>query len=243
MVPIQRAKIVRVLAHCPVCKSVVEFEQTLDAVLEAVQRPQPKSLYDIPMPSGIELHREPETEPAVPNASPPSPGERLRIVRWWFGLEGLLTLPVAIGVNYFTLSSSNLKRVGNDGLLFFWIGWFAPFVLGLWLAHYALAGLLNRTVIILERGSLSIRHGPIPVRGNCDVLLRDVLQLYTIERQIAHRSRSQGCVYDLRADLRGGGTITIARGLNSPNQAQFIERAIELYAGIEDHPMPNEAPK
>ncbi|MBL8685225.1 MAG: hypothetical protein JNK05_38965 [Myxococcales bacterium] len=41
----------------------------------------------------------------------------------------------------------------------------------------------------------------------------------------------------------GAVTITIARGLNSPNQAQFIERSIELYAGIEDHPMPNEAPK
>jgi hypothetical protein len=234
--------ITRMVAKCRACQAVFAFDSQLrPAQAEAVQAPARAlaPLMEVPMPAGIELQRDASVAPASGDyrTSPGGPG-RLRIVRRWYTPQHLFMLFFAIAWNSFMvvwITGALSSGAGIGPILFST----AHVAVGVWVAYTALTGLFNRTVIEVDRGVLSVRHGPIPARGNRDIALSDLRQLFTIESTGNKGARS----YELHAIVSNGPTVTLAKGLTDSRQALYLERTIEDHVGIEDQPVVGEMRK
>jgi hypothetical protein len=240
MIPVEDVNITRLIAKCRSCQAVFAFEaQTASskAAVASVERARETSL-EVPLPAGFEVHR----DPAAPNASTDyrtaaTDRGRLRIVRRWFGPQHIVLLLFSLvwSAIVFKVAAALVSGLGLVGLLLSSVHG----IVGLVLAYGAVSGFVNRTEILVERGALSVRHGPIPTRGNRDIPADEVRQLFTIE----HRGNKGARVYELQALVSRGAAVTIAKGLLDPRQALFLERVLEEHLGIADQPVPGELPK
>ncbi|HEX4925353.1 MAG TPA: hypothetical protein VFV50_14760 [Bdellovibrionales bacterium] len=109
-------------------------------------------------------------------------------------------------------------------------------------AYVTLAFWLNRTIVIINRETLTIRHGPLPWRRPAPVNREAVEQL----RIVAYESYSYGGDPDIKGDetpvhalcikaaLKNKLEVLLVNGLFDYVQAVQIEREIEAVLGIED---------
>jgi hypothetical protein len=115
----------------------------------------------------------------------------------------------------------------------------AHVAVGVGLSYFTLALLLNSTEVRLTRYELSIRHGPLPWRGNQTLAADDIRQLYC-KRQIRHGKNGVSITYDVHALLKDGQGIKLLSGLNDEQQALFIEKRLEQWMGIRDQAVEGE---
>lgn len=111
---------------------------------------------------------------------------------------------------------------------------------GLLVAYGTAAALLNRTTIELDCNTLSVRHGPVPWSGNCNVRTQDVRQLY-VQRSRERGRRRAFYTYDLSAVLSDGRKIHLLRGLTDPDEATFLEQELERVLKLPDERVRGEA--
>jgi hypothetical protein len=239
-VPAEDVNITRMVAKCRGCQAVFSFEAQLQsAPVASAPAREIAPVMEVPLPAGIEMHRDAPAATASGDYRTAQGGVgRLRIVRRWFTPQHLFLLLFAIAWNSFMVMwiGGAISSGGGIGPILFstvHVG------VGLWVAYTALTGLFNRTVIEVDRGVLSIRHGPIPAKGNRDVTLSELRQLFTVEIVGNKGARS----YELHAIVTNGPTITIVKDLTDARQALFLERAIEDHVGIVDQPVAGEMPK
>lgn len=152
----------------------------------------------------------------------------LTISRRWFR-------PYHLGVGLFTL-------LWNGGLLLaafeasFWIyllphGW-----IGVGCLYYVLTGLLNSTVITVNKQKLSIIHQPLPTLNNKVVESASIRQLYAKERQ--HQGKNKVTYsYEIHAVNDKGQDNTLIKGLDAPVHALYLEEELERVLGIADKQM------
>lgn len=159
-------------------------------------------------------------------------GGDLTIVRRWFSW-------VYIFLAFFCLFW--------DGFLVFWYAMAfqpgAPLVMkvfpllhvgaGVFITYMTIAGFVNRTTFIVHRGLLSVRHGPLPWRGNLDVPTDGLAQLFCTEK-ISRGKNGTTVRYDVEAVLKDGRHLPIVRGLDDRDQALYIEQTLEKHLGIAD---------
>jgi len=164
-------------------------------------------------------------------------GLHLEIVRRWFG-------PKFLFLTAFT--------VFWDGFLVFWydqaIGSGDTLMLvfpllhvgvGIGLTYYVIAGWLNRTQVYVDKAGLHVRHRPVPWIGNINVPSLELKQLYVKEKE--SRTRNGTSVsFEVRAVTHGGRNIKIVDGLETQEQAFFIEQKVEKFLGIKDMAVPGE---
>ncbi|MEW6208245.1 MAG: hypothetical protein AB1631_07750 [Acidobacteriota bacterium] len=160
-------------------------------------------------------------------------GSAMEIVRKWFGWQ--IVFMTAFAIFW-------------DGFLFIWyskvgdsaepMSMYFPLLhvaVGIGLTYYVVAGWLNRTHILVSRGKIAVRHAPLPWVGNTELEVSNLKQLYAKEK----RSRSDNgtsTTYEVHAIAHNGRTIKLVRGLETREQALYIEQEIEKYLGIEDIP-------
>jgi len=136
-----------------------------------------------------------------------------------------------------------------DGFLVFWYGMaihggavgMLVFPLlhvgaGVWITYATLAGFVNRTRIAVADGVLSVRHGPLPWRGNREIPTADLAQLYCQE----HVGNKGARTYSLNALLNGGEKVGLVRSMPEPDQALYLEHLLEARLGIADVPVVGE---
>jgi hypothetical protein len=110
---------------------------------------------------------------------------------------------------------------------------------GVGITYYVLCGWLNRTRITVGRGKVSVRHGPLPWFGNLEMDSSALKQLYV--KEVISNSRNGTTVrYDLNALTREGRSIKFAGGMETSDQALYIEQEIEKFLGIKDGPVKGE---
>lgn len=110
---------------------------------------------------------------------------------------------------------------------------------GVGLTYYVIAGFVNRTLIRVGPGELSIRHVPLPWPGGKTVARAELEQLFCEEK--VHRGKNGvSYTYDVSAVLRGASRVKLVTGLQSPEQALYIEQQVECFLGIKDRPAPGE---
>jgi|LNFM01.1.fsa_nt_gb hypothetical protein len=239
-VPAEDVNITRMVAKCRACQAVFSFDPPARPIqTEVPQRSALAPMMEVPLPAGIELHRDSPATPASGDyRTAPGGVGRLRIVRRWFTPQHIFMLLFAIVWNGFMVLWIGGAIASGGGV---WPILFSSLhvAVGLWVAYTAIAGLFNRTVIEIDRGVLSVRHGPIPAAGNRDIAITDLRQLFTVQNVGNKGARS----YELHAIVSNGPTVSIAKGLTDERQALFLERTIEDHLGIVDQRVPGEMPK
>ena len=148
--------------------------------------------------------------------------------------------------------------VAWDGFLFMWYGIalgadtgdspvsiimvlfpIAHVAVGVGLTYFTLAGFVNRTRIEVSRNQLTIRHGPLPWKGNQDLPGRQLTQLYG-EEVISRGKNGVTITYELIALDRENRKVKLLSGLTEKDQALYLEQTLERRLGIEDAPVAGE---
>lgn len=108
--------------------------------------------------------------------------------------------------------------------------------IGVGLTYSTLAGLLNRTRIEVSRHLLTIRHGPLPWKGNQTLNGRQLKQLY-VEESVRSLKRNAQVGYHVMALDQGGNKVRLLSNLEDKDHALFLEQELERHLGIEDAPV------
>jgi hypothetical protein len=158
-------------------------------------------------------------------------GSYIEIIRRWFG-------PHIIFLTAFVIFW--------DGFLVFWYCMavksqsLMPLIfpllhvaVGIGLTYYVIAGYLNKTFIKADYMNISIRHRPVPFFGNKTIKSSDVRQLYSKER-ISHSRSGTSVSFQVQALTHSGKTVKLLSGLETSEQALYIEQQIERFLNIED---------
>ena len=221
------------MAKCRNCNAVFSF------AARSPQAPvEQRARLRAPRPDGLYI-RETSFDPSEPGyRDAPRKGGSITIVRRWFS-------PVFIFLAFFC--------VAWDGFLVFWYSSLtggshefsiiaavfpiAHVAAGVGLTYFTLAGFLNRTTLHLNERFLSVRHGPLPWKGNHTLAREDIKQLYC-EHDVKRGKNGSTEWYYLSAVLMDERKVRL--GTMPVDQAKYIEDLFEERLGIADMYVPGE---
>ena len=214
--------------QCPSCGAAIADGMTLcnycqrPLIMPALRAPQP-------MPTRYQLVRD---------------DDGLEI-RWrWFSPAVFFLIPFCIAWNAFLIGwySMAFSSHGPDGAF----GWLmivfpvAHVAVGVGLIYTVLTMLFNATALRLDRGLLSITHGPIYFPGLSPVETDAITQVFCVET----RGNNEGAVqFEVRALLRDGRTQTLLGRLTDRNEALYLEQRLEAKLRLRDEPVAGELPR
>lgn len=162
---------------------------------------------------------------------------------WWRWFDVKHVLMLSFCVSWFALLyiwyRNALARHDLVALLF-------PLLhvaVGVGMAYGTFAGFLNSTRIEVRDGRLTLRHGPIPWRGNVSIARADLDQLYCQQRLGKDEDGKVFRTYDLMALLRDGRSRKLLTRLLEVNQALYLESCLERCLRIVDRPVEGEVNK
>ncbi len=115
-------------------------------------------------------------------------------------------------------------------------------LVGVGMAYYVLAVLLNHTYIYVNSGSLTTQHSPLPLPfyRNKEVASSEIDQLY-VQQYVASKTNGQpNYAFKLVARLKDGGEETLLKGINRLPHIRFAEQEVERFLGIEDRKVAGE---
>ena len=217
----------RGIATCLYCHAVSRLAGVSDSDEDRPAATREKDRPPVPRPEGIAVVED---------------GRTLRITRRWFHPMLFFLLFFCIAWDSFLIFWYSMALGVGSGP-FSIIAVIFPVVhvaVGVGLTYFTLAGFLNRTSIEAASGELTIRHGPIPWRGNRSIPVDDLDQLYSEERVSRGRQGATSTTYRLNAVLKDGRKLKLLSGLPEPDQALYLEQAIEEHLGIQDRKMRGE---
>ncbi|GIK43455.1 MAG: hypothetical protein BroJett011_72880 [Chloroflexota bacterium] len=168
-------------------------------------------------------------------------GGDMKITRRWFSPVVFFLIPFCLLWNGFILvfGFGSFLAADQGGIGAFGLCLLPHLAVGLFLAYFALASLVNVTEIKINTGEFSTRHGPLPWLGNRRLAASDITQVYCKEK-VRHRRRSTSVTYEVHAVTPANTTEKLLTGLNEPEEALFLEQEIERFLGIKDRPVPGE---
>ncbi|HEX8319918.1 hypothetical protein [Longimicrobium sp.] len=209
-------------ARCPTCDALLDLRGRAPS-LGAPGAPDRPAPIEMPLPNGIQVQ---------------SNARELRLVLRWFS-------PVYIFLAVFSIFWIGFLVIwyamAIDGPLIFQLFPLLHVAAGIGLAYATLAGFLNRTTITVERGHLSVRHGPIPWTGNRELPADALEQLYCQEHVTHSRNGGTTIRYSVQAvGKESRRKITLVSGLTDRDQALFIETQVEQKLGITDRRVTSE---
>ena len=114
---------------------------------------------------------------------------------------------------------------------------------GIGMAYYTLAGLLNQTTIQVKGGELTIHHYPLPWWGNKRIQALDIEQIYSKEKVSRSKEGRVSYTYEVYAILNNSTKEKLVGGLKEQELAFYIEQTLEKYLGIRDRPVRGEIPR
>jgi hypothetical protein len=231
---------------CEVCHSPLRAEDVrLD--LAVARCHACNAVYDLSGRKGKTLapHQERPRPVVRPKAALPSrfkvdeDGIHTRISWRWFGLQHLFLIFFCIAWDSFLVTWYGIALTQEDTPIIMIIFPIAHLAVGVGLSYYTLTGLVNRTRVEVSRNELTIRHGPLPWRGNLDLPGRQLTQLYGEEIASTNKGTTT-YTYNLLAVDRTGRKVTLLTGLTEKDQVLYLEQTLERRLGIEDAPVDGE---
>ena len=202
------------IAKCRECNEVFEFANILETT-STRDESYHKPLVD--KPEKIKVERS---------------GMVLTITRRWFAWSILPLLFFCVAWDSFLVFWYHIALTQNAPLIMI-VFPIAHVAVGVGLTYTVLASFLNSTLIRIDHREIVIQHGPLPWPGNRVIAINDVEQLFCQEKK-SSKGISQ---YSLCAILKGGKRKELLPGLETPQQARFIEQQIEDFLRIKDRPV------
>lgn len=127
--------------------------------------------------------------------------------------------------------------------LIFFVFPMAHVAVGVGLTYFVLAGFLNSTVVRVVDGMLSVRHGPLPWRGNLDLSSDEIDQIYCQNKLSTSRNddghTSTSMTFEVHAVVAGQKRKLLG-GLREADHALFLEQTLERFLKIRDRAVPGE---
>ena len=216
-IPADNINLDRMVAKCQECNAVFAFGDQFGGDSRSLAR------LPAPRPASVEVEHD---------------GADLTFTRRWFS-------PVMIFLAMFAVFWNGFMAVWFGIAIISRIWPMALFgtlhaAIGLFLAYYALAGFLNSTVIRVGMGEIDVTHGPLPWFGKRHLETASIAQLY-VKEVLRHRRRgSASLTYEVHVATRDGGHVKLLSGLDSSEQALYLEQEIERALGIKDLPVRGE---
>jgi hypothetical protein len=173
-------------------------------------------------------------------------GAVLRIGWTWFSPVVFVLLPFALAWNAFLFGWYGMATTGMDFAPGFMRIMFLIFPLGhvavgVGLIYAVLTMLFNRSEVRVERGVLSIAHGPIYWPG-VTVNADDIEQLFCAPI-VTKGENSTSTAYEVRARLKDGGTRALLKHVTELDQALYLEQSLERHLKLPDVPVAGEVPR
>lgn len=165
-------------------------------------------------------------------------GSYVEITRKWFGFQTIILTAFVLFWDSFLLFWYSEVLQQGAGIIFILFPLLHVGV-GVGLTYYLLASWFNTTHVYIGNLQLGIRHRPIPWFGNKDVPAGNLAQLYSKEK-ISYSKNGRRVSFEVRANTKDGRNIKILGGLESQEQALYIEQQVEKYLHIRDAPVPGE---
>jgi hypothetical protein len=197
------------IAKCLVCNAVFDIRDQING-----SSPKSRTLVDIPKNMKIQ-----------------STMDGLEIIRKWFSKKIIALLVFCLFW---------------DGFMVVWFGialkegqWaMAAFgtihaLVGLGLSYYLVCGFVNRTHIEISFRNISIQHQPMPWPGNKVIPIGDVKQVFT-KRKVHRNKNGSSYTYGVHFLDHTDQEKKLFPGLESAEQALYIEQEIEKTLGIKD---------
>lgn len=222
------------LAKCRQCNAVFDFTAQLGTPGAA---PLGRLRAPVPLPAGLEIVEDQggAQDPGDYRAGR-RPGGKLVIARRWFSAQLYFMLVFCIFWDGFLFNW--YASAGKSGSLMMILFPLMHVGVGVSLTYHTIAGFLNRTWITATPTALTIRHAPLPWRGNRTLAVEDIEQLYC--KQGTGGSRDESVSYTLAAAMKDGTQLDLIKGLPQADQALFIEQRVEERLGIVDAPVGGE---
>jgi predicted Zn finger-like uncharacterized protein len=226
-VAVEDVNLDRMLAKCRACQSIFELGDQVPharvpfgARLDKATIPQPRSM-------SVEE------------------GMGLLITRRWGRGAGWILAGISIFWNsivsvFVGVALFEKKEMPGPFKGFMWL-FLTPFILvGIVTLYTALALLLNRTTIRIGDGRILVRNAPVPWPGNGSLETQDLVQLFSTQ-YVSHTSNNVPQFrYAVWGLWQGGHKAKVVGGMENPEQAYFLEHAIEKHLGLEDAPVEGE---
>lgn len=191
-----------------------------------------KSAGDVPMPAQFTVEDD---------------GHELTIRRRWFQWAMLFLMFLAIVWDCYLVCWDSMfaEDGGLPGIfrIVFFVVPVTHIAAGVFLTYFAIAGLLNSTVIRIADGMLSVRHGPLPWRGNLDLATDRIEQIYCQKKLHTNQDRDGHATTSTRYEVHAvvsGQKQKLLGGLQEADHALFVEQRLERFLRIEDRAVPGE---
>jgi len=164
----------------------------------------------------------------------------VRLIQRWFSLKYVPMAIFAIAWDSFLCFwySMGLSSGGEMPWIYF-VFPIAHVAVGIGITYSTLAGFLNRTVVELSEGKLTVWFGPLPWLGEKSIPIEQIKQLYCVE-VVERGSESNSVSYELRAITQDNRSTKLMAGLDSPDSARFIEYHLEGRLNIQNQPVAGE---
>ena len=104
-------------------------------------------------------------------------------------------------------------------------------IFGIVMLYKGIAQLVNTIRIVVEKNRISVKRKPLPLPGNHVVSLADLKRLVT-EKERRKEKGSTRWTYGVYAELKNDTRLKFVSGLETEDDALFIERKIEERLGI-----------
>ncbi len=220
--PADNINLDRMVAKCQECDAVFGFGDQFGSAINA----QDVDRLPVPRPANLQIEQT---------------GAELRLSRRWFSPAIIFLALFAVFWNGFMAVWFGIAIISRIWpLALFGI---LHAAVGLFVAYYALAGFMNVTVIRVGMGELDVKHGPLPWFGNRRLETAAIAQLYCKEVTRYRRRGGPSSTHEVHVATRDGRQVKLLSGLESSDQALYLEQEIERSLGIKDQPVRGEIPR
>lgn len=206
---------------CSYCGALMTLPTSSRSNLPAFRERPP-----VPLPSGMNL------EKGV---------HGIVLTRRWFTAVVLFLIPFCLLWNGILVGWYVMAFQANTPILFKLF----PLIhvaVGVGLTYFTLATLINKTRITVDRGEVTITHGPLPWFGYKKVPGLLIDQIFA-KSHVSHGKNGPVVDYQVWLHRSDGRQEKFISSQLTADQALFLEQQLEMALGIEDRAMPGELPR
>jgi hypothetical protein len=181
-----------------------------------------KEPMDIGLPEKLSLQRFPDY---------------IHISRKWFGFQVIFMTVFAVFWNFFLVNF--YANMSENADIFARLFPLIHVAVGIGITYYVIAGWFNTSNVVVSKNTIEINHKPVPWFGNKKLKSTELKQLYAKEK-VNRNNNGTTVTYEVHAVLNSGNNLKLLSGLETSEQALYIEQEIEKYLNIKNAPVRGE---